>query len=91
MSQTSTDDLGFDPDELRQRYRDERDKRVRAEANEQYTEIKASLLTISKTRTSSSKSVRRLLQKFRLPLLVVASAACWLQHDSMKQAYTISQ
>ena len=40
MSQTSTDDLGFDPDELRQRYRDERDKRVRAEANEQYTEIK---------------------------------------------------
>ena len=39
MSQTSTDDLGFDPDELRQRYRDERDKRVRAEANEQYTEI----------------------------------------------------
>jgi cyclohexanone monooxygenase len=39
MSQTSTDDLGFDPDELRQRYRAERDKRVRAEANEQYTEI----------------------------------------------------
>ena len=39
MSQTSTDDLGFNPDELRQRYRDERDKRVRAEANEQYTEI----------------------------------------------------
>ena len=39
MSQTSTDDLGFDPDELRQRYRDERDKRVRVEANEQYTEI----------------------------------------------------
>jgi hypothetical protein len=39
MSQTPTDDLGFDPDELRQRYRDERDKRVRTEANEQYTEI----------------------------------------------------
>ena len=39
MSQTSTDDLGFNPDELRQRYRDERDKRVRVEANEQYTEI----------------------------------------------------
>jgi cyclohexanone monooxygenase len=32
-------DLDFNPDELRQRYRDERDKRLRSEANEQYTEM----------------------------------------------------
>ena len=34
------DDLGFDPAALRAKYREERDKRLRAEANEQYREIK---------------------------------------------------
>ena len=34
------DDLGFDPAFLRAKYREERDKRLRAEANEQYREIK---------------------------------------------------
>ena len=29
----------FDPQELRQKYRFERDKRLRAEGNEQYTDI----------------------------------------------------
>ncbi len=33
------DDLGFDPDALLQKYRAERDRRVRAEGNEQYVEI----------------------------------------------------
>jgi cation diffusion facilitator CzcD-associated flavoprotein CzcO len=32
-------DLGFDPEALRARYRAERDKRVRADGNEQYVEI----------------------------------------------------
>jgi len=32
-------DLGFDPDALRKRYRDERDKRLRSDANEQYVEV----------------------------------------------------
>ena len=34
------DDLGFDPQALRDRYRAERDKRLRGDANEQYREIK---------------------------------------------------
>ncbi len=34
------DDLGFDPQALRQKYRAERDKRLREDANEQYQEIK---------------------------------------------------
>lgn len=34
------DDLGFDPQALRERYRAERDKRLRDDANEQYREIK---------------------------------------------------
>lgn len=34
------DDLGFDPNALREKYRAERDKRLRADANEQYREIK---------------------------------------------------
>jgi cation diffusion facilitator CzcD-associated flavoprotein CzcO len=33
------DDLGFDPDALREKYRAERDKRLRADANAQYLEI----------------------------------------------------
>ena len=35
-----SDDLGFDPDRLKQKYRAERDKRLRADGNEQYVEIK---------------------------------------------------
>ena len=33
-------DLGFDPDALRERYRRERDKRLRADGNDQYVEAK---------------------------------------------------
>lgn len=35
----SADDLGFDPDALREKYRAERDKRLRADASAQYVEI----------------------------------------------------
>lgn len=33
-------DLGFDPDALRAKYREERDRRIRADGNEQYVEVK---------------------------------------------------
>jgi len=33
-------ELGFDPDALRNRYREERDKRIRPDGNEQYVEVK---------------------------------------------------
>ena len=36
------DDLGFDPETLRAKYRAERDKRLRADGNEQYVEVKGS-------------------------------------------------
>ena len=32
-------DLPFDPDALREKYRQERDKRLRADGNEQYVEV----------------------------------------------------
>ncbi len=35
----SAEELGFDPDALREKYRQERDKRLRADANGQYIEI----------------------------------------------------
>jgi cyclohexanone monooxygenase len=38
----ATRDLGFDPDALRAKYREERDKRLRADGNEQYVEIAGS-------------------------------------------------
>ena len=34
-----TTDLGFNPDELRAKYREERDKRLRADGNNQYFEV----------------------------------------------------
>ena len=37
------DDLGFDPDALRAKYREERDKRIRSDGNEQYLEVKDAL------------------------------------------------
>ncbi|MBI1210040.1 MAG: NAD(P)-binding protein [Alphaproteobacteria bacterium] len=40
MSAETSQTLGFDPDALRQRYRAERDRRLRADGNEQYQEIK---------------------------------------------------
>jgi len=33
-------DLGFDPDALRRKYREERDKRIRSDGNDQYIEVK---------------------------------------------------
>ncbi|MBO6658258.1 MAG: NAD(P)/FAD-dependent oxidoreductase [Pseudomonadales bacterium] len=35
----AADDLGFDPDGLREKYRIERDKRLRSDGNEQYLEV----------------------------------------------------
>ena len=40
---TPADDLGFDPDALRDRYRYERDKRLRADGTDQYFEIAGDL------------------------------------------------
>jgi len=36
-------DLGFDPEALRAKYREERDKRMRADGNDQYLEVKGAL------------------------------------------------
>ena len=40
MAIPTKEELGFDPDALREKYRIERDKRLRTDANEQYQEIK---------------------------------------------------
>src|SRR5262249_5758893 len=39
-TQQTPPDLGFDPDALRAKYREERDRRLRADANDQYVEVK---------------------------------------------------
>jgi cation diffusion facilitator CzcD-associated flavoprotein CzcO len=40
MTTSETPGLGLDPDALREKYRAERDKRLRADANDQYVEVK---------------------------------------------------
>ena len=36
---SSAEDLGFNPEALREKYRQERDKRIRSDGNDQYTEV----------------------------------------------------
>ena len=45
--------LGFDPDALRAKYRAERDKRLRADGNDQYVEVQG------RVRALRRRSVRR--------------------------------
>ena len=53
-------DPDFDPDALREKYRAERDKRLRADGNEQYqSRSSASSPTSSTIRTSSRSSASR--------------------------------
>ena len=52
MAIPTKDELGFDPDALREKYRTERDKRLREDANEQYHEIKRSTPLFLQTPTS---------------------------------------
>src|SRR5581483_11920145 len=40
MNALSPEALGFDPDALREKYREERDRRLRTDGNEQYVEVK---------------------------------------------------
>ena len=46
-------DLGFDPDALRERYREEREKRLRPDGNDQYVEVKGELAHFVDDPTSS--------------------------------------
>jgi cation diffusion facilitator CzcD-associated flavoprotein CzcO len=39
VAQVTSDELTFDPDALRDKYREERDKRLREDGNDQYTEV----------------------------------------------------
>ena len=59
--------LGFDPDALRQKYRQERDKRLRADGNDQYREVVGRLSrATSTTRTWRPVSrARRSTTKWR--------------------------
>ena len=43
MNQTAGPQIDFDPDALREKYREERDKRLRPDGNDQYLQIKGQL------------------------------------------------
>ena len=46
--------LDFDPDALREKYQQERDKRVRADGNAQYVEVDGQVRPLSSTTRTSS-------------------------------------
>ena len=49
VSATDSAVLGFDPDALREKYRIERDKRIRPEGNDQYVEVSGIFPAMSMT------------------------------------------
>ena len=46
----NTENFNFDPDQLREKYRQERDKRLRADGNDQYKEVEETLNILLKIR-----------------------------------------
>ena len=42
----NTENIDFDPDYLRKKYREERDKRLRQDGNEQYQEVSLKIPTL---------------------------------------------
>ncbi len=52
------DDLPFDPDALRARYRAERDKRLRADGNDQYLEVAGGLARFAQDRYAAAPAPR---------------------------------
>ena len=49
MAIPTKEELGFDPDALRDKYRVERDKRLREDANDQYNAVSYTHLTLPTT------------------------------------------
>ena len=48
----NTTALNFDPQALARKYKEERDKRIRADGNDQYQEVTGDFAYLSKTPTS---------------------------------------
>ena len=71
-------DVAFDPDALREKYREERDKRLRPDANEQYVEVKAefSHYVDDPVRRARLHPRARCSTRSRSPSSAAASAAC---------------
>jgi len=53
------DDPGFDPDELRERYRIEREKRIRSDGNDQYLEVAGDYAHFARDRYVADDETRR--------------------------------
>ena len=52
----TTTNLAFDPEALRAKYRAERDKRLRADGNEQYVEVDGRVRATTSTTPTSSRA-----------------------------------
>ena len=60
-------DLGFDPDALREKYRQERDKRIRQDGNEQYQEVKGEFAHYVEDHFPALQRLQIQPIRFRLP------------------------
>ena len=68
--------LGFDPNELRAKYRSERDKRLRQDGNAQYRKSPTNSPATPTTRIPSGSSATRFTMKSRWPSSAAVSAGC---------------
>ena len=66
-SQTNPEPAGlaFDPDALREKYRKERDRRIRPDGNDQYLEVKGEFATTPTSSPASAVSRSRTRSRWR--------------------------
>ena len=84
--------LDFDPDALRAKYRAERDKRLRADGNEQYVEVEGRLQPLYRRSLRRSRLHPRAAERRgrRSWSSAAASAACWRARVCARPASTTS-
>ena len=91
MSNTAELDLGFDPNALREKYRLERDKRIRQDGNEQYQEVKGEFAHYVEDPYVEEEIVREpLFDEVEIAIIGGGLAAFWPVRGCVKRASRIS-
>ena len=84
-------EIGFDPDALRLKYKAERDKRVRADGNDQYQEVVGDFAYfVDDPYMIRTLNADRLKMRLKWRLSGVVLAACWLRRACARPALMIS-
>jgi hypothetical protein len=83
--------FAFDPERLRAKYREERDKRLRPDGNEQYIEVKDTFARFLDDPYARPGGARRpLTDEVQVAVIGAGSAASWSPHACARPAFRTS-